>query len=152
MVPNFQYVSVVLFYVVMIATLVLAWAKGGAPERIGAGLVIATVLIQFVFHAFLPPRLATVDMVSLLVDSMMLVGFGWLAIKARRVWPIWATACQLVSVASHSARYFSVEIDPIVYADMKSAPTLLAIIALAIGTIIHDRRLKRFGSDPAWMN
>lgn len=150
--PDLQNFSVWLFYAIMVLAAVVAMAKGGAPERLGCAMILAALLFQFGLYALVPPRFAAVDLVSFPTDLLLLIGFGWLALRAKRMWPLWAAALQLISVTSHIARYIHIEINPMVYAYMKSAPTGLAIIALTIGTIGHMRRVKRFGSDPAWMD
>jgi len=149
--PNLQFLSIALFLVGMALSLSFAIWKGAEPERIGAGVLLAGFLLQIIAYAVFPPRYFDVDAIALLADLIFLAGFGWLAINARRVWPIWAAAFQLLSIMSHFARFVEMDIEPYVYSVMKSLPTGLAIVLLSVGTIMHRRRLARRGSDPSWM-
>ncbi len=114
--------------------------------------MVAGAIFEAVLHIFIPPRFVAIDFAGLSADLFLLGGFGWLALNARRIWPIWAAAFELLSLASHIARTIPVDIEPMAYSIMKSAPTGMAIITLAIGTFAHVRRVGRFGSDPSWMD
>ncbi len=76
-----------------------AFLKGDEPERVWAGAYVlgwfASLLAQDevgVYNSQI--RVLAIDAVMLLV----LIGLVW---KARRVWPTWAAACQLLVVMSH---------------------------------------------------
>lgn len=140
----------VAFFIVLILSVVSALWKGGKPERIGALIILAMAVLQFGFLAVVPRYYRSVDLVSVLVDGVGLVGFGALAVYAHRIWPIWAASLQLLSLASHFSRGVDANVKPLVYVFMKSGPTFLVMIALLLGTILHCRRLRLAGSDRAW--
>lgn len=76
-----------------------AFLKGDEPERIWAGAYIlgwfASLLAQDnVGEYTFKMRMLAIDFTMLLV----LIGLVW---KARRAWPTWAAACQLLVVTSH---------------------------------------------------
>lgn len=76
-----------------------AFLKGDEPERLAAGALIlgwfASLLAQDnVGHYSFKLRLLAIDLAMLAV----LIGLVW---KARRTWPAWAAACQLLVVTSH---------------------------------------------------
>lgn len=150
--PDFEYLSISVFYAALITGLLVALWKGGQPEKFGVLVLVAITVIQLSASALFPPRFDDVDPVALLTDTIALIGFGWIAIHARRVWPIWAAAFQLLSVASHFARYVQLGIEPMVYSILKSGPTGLAIILLIVGTLLHRRRVLKYGKDPSWMD
>ncbi|MBO0749447.1 MAG: hypothetical protein J2O44_03315 [Porphyrobacter sp.] len=141
---------IVVFYLVLILSVVSALWKGGKPERIGALIILAMAVLQFGFLAVVPRYYRTVDLVSVLVDTVGLVGFGALAVYAQRVWPIWAASLQLLSLTSHFSRGVDANVKPLAYVFMKSGPTFLVVIALLLGTIFHRRRLRAHGADRAW--
>jgi hypothetical protein len=144
--------SIALFYIILLGALLLAFAKGGAPERRGALVVLAMASWQYPANFVSPPNFVTTDAISLISDCIGLVGFGLIALNARRLWPIWASAFQLLSISGHFARWVDLAFDPIIYSWMKSLPTAGAILALLIGTLAHIRRRARTGADPSWQD
>lgn len=140
------------YFLILVLSIALALWKGGAPERIGAVVFILMAIVQAVVMQVLPSRFDRVDPDSLVTDLIGFFGFGYLAIEARRIWPIWATSLQVLSLSAHFARWADVAIPPLVYAIMRGAPTFGAAIAILLGTILHLRRLGRHGSDPSWQD
>ena len=73
-------ISGILFGLVVYA---VAWAWGGRPERLGAGLL----LVAFLFSTFSDRwGIATAE------DSVRLLIFGWMCLRFDRWWPLIATA------------------------------------------------------------
>lgn len=140
------------YFLILVLSIGLALWKGGTPERIGAAVFILMALVQAVVMQVLPSRFDRVDPDSLVTDLIGFLGFSYLAIEARRIWPIWATALQVLSLSAHFARWADVAIPPLVYAIMRGAPTFGAAIAILAGTILHLRRRHRHGCDPSWQN
>lgn len=140
--------SLAFFYGTLAFVSLLALWKGGAAERIGVAL-LAIMLLGGLAGQLAGPRFATLDLIALADDLVGFLGFAWIAYYAKRYWPIWAAALQLLSLAGHFARVVETESTPLVYALMKSGPTYLIFIALLIGTIGHWRRKTR-RADHAW--
>jgi hypothetical protein len=97
-----------------------------------------------------PPDFESIYPVALIVDVIATASFGALALYARRAWPIWATALQLLSLTSHFAQGIEPS-HPGIYLTMKSGPTLMVQVVLLLGTLFHRRRLRRYGRVLAWM-
>lgn len=140
------------FFLLMPLSLVLALWKGGAPERYGALVIIAMAVFQRIAILFVPSHFVGVDPASLVSDAIGTIGFGVLAVQARRIWPIWAASLQLLSLSAHFARWAAIGVPPFVYALMRGTPTFVVLTALLLGTVLHMVRLRRRGSDPSWQN
>ncbi len=140
------------FFLLLIVAVSLAFWRGGAPERWGAAIIVAMVLLQVGGESLFPSGFTSVDPLSLMTDVVGTVGFGVLALQARRVWPLWATSLQLLSLSAHFARWADIDIPPIVYAVMRGTPTFLALLAIVVGTILHVSRRRRLGNDPSWQD
>ena len=140
-----------LFYAVLVLAVVSALVQGGAPERLGAAIIVLLLVLQILAAVVRPPRLDTIDPVAVIIDVLGSLSFGALSLYARRAWPIWATAFQILSLNSHFAQGVDPAKHPGIYVVMKSGPTFLVLVALLIGTIFHRRRLRAQGSDAAWM-
>ena len=138
------------FHVLFVLAVIAGYWKGGPPERRGVQVLCAMLVVQLSAHVVLPSRFDGVDAVSLCVDLMGLLGFGWIALSAMRYWPVWAAALQLLSVSAHFARWVDLGLAPLAYAFMRSGPTFLVILVLLAGVVRHRLRLARLGSDPAW--
>lgn len=141
-----------LFLVALLGALLLAFAKGGEVERRGALVLIAMAVWQYSASFVVPPRFVATDDISLIGDVIGLCGFALIALDAKRIWPIWASAFQLLSLSGHFARSVELSFPPIVYAWMRTLPTAGAILALIVGTLWHLWRVKRYGADPSWQD
>lgn len=124
----------------------------GAPERAGALVFVLMAAVQALVMHFFPSHFVRVDPDSLITDLIGFAGFGYLALEARRFWPLWATSLQVLSLSAHFARWADIGIHPMVYAVMRGAPTFGVAIAIFIGTLLHLQRLRRHGCDLSWQN
>ena len=144
--------SIIAFYALFFICILFALARGGGPERSGALAYLGLAAIQVASTLVVRPFYSKVDGVGLLIDSMALIIFGALALSAKRIWPIWAASLQLLALAAHFSRWIELDVEPYVYSLMKSSPTAFALVALTLGTHLHRLRLKRYGTDPDWVN
>lgn len=142
--------AIILFYALLVLSVSAALWKGGAPERTGAAIVITTLALEWVGRAFVPPDFNSIYPVAVIIDAVATASYGALSLYARRAWPIWATALQILSLTSHFAQGIEPS-HPGIYITMKSGPTLAVLVVLLLGTFFHRRRLRQFGRDPAWM-
>jgi hypothetical protein len=131
------------FLVLELAAIAYAWRGGGAPERAGAGILAAMVAVTYIGYAFEPHIFNTVDPIGLTVDLIGLVGFSWLGIVSRRLWPLWAGSLQLLSTGAHFVRELAIPVRSPVYYWMKSVPTVAVILLLIAGTWAYRRRESR---------
>ncbi|WP_260610767.1 hypothetical protein [Sphingomonas sp. IC081] len=129
--------------------------KGGDPERAGAGVL----LVMFMMTWFEGALIQTVGLsqeairtISVAEDLVGLAGFGLIAARARRMWPIVCTAMELLSVLTHLVHYLGMVNRPIVVVFMSQTPTFTATVSLIVGTIIHIRRSQRFGPERDWQD
>ena len=143
--------ALVLFYAFLVLSVISASIKGGPPERWGASIIMLMLAFELGGRAFVPDRLHSVDPLAVVIDGFGTVSFGILALYARRAWPIWATALQILSATSHFAQGVDPAAHPGIYIVMKSGPTFFVLLVLLAGTVAHQRRLQRDGNDPAWM-
>jgi hypothetical protein len=141
--------AIILFYALLVLSVSAAFLKGGMPERTGAAIIVVALALELVGLTIEPPHLHSIDPVAVTIDALVTLSYGALALHARRVWPIWATALQILSLTSHFAQGIEPS-HPGIYITMKSGPTLAVLVVLLLGTVFHWRRLRRFGNDPSW--
>lgn len=130
-------------YAFTVAALAIAWLKGGRAERAGVLLLVGMILFSWISKGIFGARFASVDPLALVEDFIGFAGFTWIGLHARRVWPLCAAALQLLSLGAHFAREVDIEVHPMAYSLMKTVPTLLVCLLVAIGAIGCQRRRRR---------
>src|SRR4026208_77682 len=76
--------------------------RGGPPERIAAKIVIVWILTDIGYHLlFGPSGFEVVDPAHLVIDGAELVAITWLALRANRIWPVWAAAAETRDFSGH---------------------------------------------------
>lgn len=147
-----QIVAVLSFSFSMLIATTVAFLKGSAPEKLGVGIIYTGLLLQVGALRIFPAKFTNVDPVALFVDTFLLISFGYLAINARRVWPLWVTAFQLLCLAAHFARWLQLELDPLAYAITKTTPTIIASVFIAVGAILNSRDRAKGYFRQDWVN
>lgn len=128
----------------------LRW--GAMPERLCASALFFMVFGDRLYHLIVHRKTIywAVDLGHLFIDlvgAAILVG---VALQANRVYPIWASAFQLVSLVSHFTREVSANIRVPVYALMNYVPSYAVLLIVTAGLWNHMRRERRYGPYPAW--
>ncbi|QBX37603.1 hypothetical protein E4M02_00465 [Brevundimonas sp. S30B] len=115
-----------------IAVALFAFLKGDEPERIGAGAYVflwfASLLVQNdsnIYH--LPWSVFALDLIMLLILS----GLTW---KSNRAWPLWATALQLLAVASHLFVMIDLRPSLTAFYTVLNIASYGVLLSIAIGT------------------
>ena len=150
--PDFTHLTITAFYATLLTAVVAALWKGGAPERYGVGVLGLMFVVQIAAYTKIDPILTEVDGVALLSDTIGVIGFTALALNARRWWPMFAAALQILSLTSHLSRLIESDIVFWAYSWMKSMPTAIVVYLIIIGVICHQVKLKRYGFDPDWVD
>ena len=133
-----------------IFALLYALIRGGAPERIAAGIVVAALLLT-VATTLTASRLPNdLDGSLLALDFAMFLLTLLLALRANRIWPIWAAAISALGVALHLITVMNPMVVPAAYGAISAVGTYPILLLLIVGTRNHRRRLKQYGVNPAW--
>ena len=108
-----------------------AFLKGDEPERIWAGAYIlgwfASLLIQDNTGPLAVFSFFAIDLLMLL----FLIGLIW---KARRSWPAWAAACQLIVVMSYIVALTDLQSSAAAVVTVISMAGYGVLVSLAVGT------------------
>ncbi|HMS20214.1 hypothetical protein [uncultured Sphingorhabdus sp.] len=122
-----------LYYIVLVTTVTVAFWRGSQSERWGAVTALAGSLASTL--TALNANWSGLIVQLFVIDLLVLASFWWLAIKSRRYWPYWVTGWQLVAVLVHIQRALFEDILPAPYALMTmylSYPTLLLILFASV--------------------
>lgn len=128
----------------------LRW--GAAPERCCAAVFVAMNLGDRAYHAIAgrDSIYITVDTGHLILDLLAAAVFIGVALRANRMYPLWLSAFQLVSVISHFARGVDGTMADLAYALMNYVPYNVMLLILAAGIGMHARRQRHYGPYPSW--
>ncbi len=141
------------FNYLSLALLILAALRWGAgPERMCMAAMVLMNVGDRAYHAFLGRGTiyASVDIGHLFIDLAAAAIFVGVALRANRVYPLWLSAFQLVSVVSHFAREVNGTFATFAYALMNYGPYYAILAILSGGIWCHARRRRRYGPYPSW--
>ena len=139
-----------IFFGVLLAACFYAILRGGGPERAVAAIMVCGVVATRVTNSALPLRYRSLEWPMLVVDIAVLIGFLAVALKADRRWPQAVTTIHTLSVGAHLVKALNPELIRTVYWMMTNLWVYPQLALLIMGTLRHQRRLRRNGADPSW--
>jgi hypothetical protein len=140
----------VIFDLLLLLSCGYAVWHGGPPERVGAAIYVAGVLLTQLAASGAAGRYASVEAGILVVDAAMLLALLGLALHAERFWPLWVTALHGISTAGHVVKLVAPEVIPWAYAFALAFWSYPMLLLLVLGTWQHRKRLARHGADKSW--
>jgi len=141
------------FNLVTMALLFVAALRWGAgPERICAATVVAMNLGDRAYHLLIGSDTIydTVDTGHLILDLAAAALFIGVALQANRIYPLWLSAFQLVSIVAHFVRRVDEQLTILAYGLLNYAPYYFILLILTGGIWAHARRAKRYGPYRSW--
>jgi hypothetical protein len=138
------------FVSLLAAVCVYSWWKGGGPERIGAAIFAAGSALTHLLLAAPAVRWRSLEHGVLAVDTIGFLAFLLLALCAHRFWPLWVTGLLGVALVGHLAKLFSPGVIPWAYHVILSIWSYPILAIMVCGTWLHQRRVRKFGSDRSW--
>jgi hypothetical protein len=141
---------IAIFLILLLGTCGYALWRGGAPERIVAAAMLAATIGSAIFRSDVDGRFMDVEVGLFVVDVLLLVILFAIVLRADRGWPILVCALHLCTVGAHGVKFIDSEMIRVTYVVMVTAWSWPMVIALAIGTWRHRRRLLANGYDLDW--
>jgi len=139
------------FRLMIAAILVLAFRKGGDPEKLVAAVLASTAALDLVNHAiFGKTAFFSVNPGHVVIDTWAMITLIWVALRANRGWPLWVSAAQIIVVLGHLAKIVDLSLVRYGYFAMTQMPLNIQAIALLLGTVAHMRREVSIGRYHAW--
>lgn len=127
----------IVFLTAFIGALTAALARGGRPERIGAGLLFAAAIISPLAQRQLFEQ---AEIGIAVVDLLLCLSLAWLAQTSDRRWPYFAAAFQFLAVLTHVARLVADPVGGNSYATLAIFWSYPVMASLAAGSLIEARR------------
>jgi hypothetical protein len=140
----------ILFFAVTALVCGYGLIRGGAPERVAAGIVLSGVAASFASVPIGGHRFRALELDILLIDLAMYAAFQQLAFRADRFWTTWVAGFQLSILLVHLAVALMPYVVPYAYSAAMWIWPLAILACMAAGTWRHVRRVKQWGRDPAW--
>lgn len=139
-----------IFATFLLIALAYALWRGGGPERAMAAIAVSIVTWDRALVWSGTYVYQSLDLGYLALDLFGAIATVALAMTAYRFWPMIAAVLHILPLLAHFSRVVDVSMNPAVYLTMQVASSW-CLPALLIGaTWLHQRRLKRDGSDPSW--
>jgi hypothetical protein len=88
--------------ILLAGTALFAALKGGPPERLGVGMIVAAWIGAIVAHELTRP--ASPVLAFLILDGLVTVGFLIVAVRYSSLWLGGAMICQAISFGAHAIR------------------------------------------------
>ena len=126
-------------------------ARGGAPDRAAAAMMLAASVASFATQA--QPFSGSFHKVQVwvfVIDLLLLIGLFVLALVSTRFWPLWLTGLQLLAVIGHLVRAIDASTLPMGYQFLVSFEAYPMLLLVALGAWRHRKRLRRYGADRSW--
>lgn len=137
------------FLALLIGSSLYAAIRGGAPERIAAGSLLAAALLSLDVASPIH-RFHHIERGVLVVDTLLLGLFLWLSHRSTRYWPIWIAGFLGAEIFVHLARAAVPAAFTLEYMDAIALWSWLAQIILMVATGRHRWRLRTQGADASW--
>ena len=149
-----QVVLAVVFDTVAITVLILAFVRGGRPERLGGLINLAGLVASTAFRLIAPSMSWAPGAASILaIDLCVAGGFFWLGATTVRFWPIWAAGFALANLFMSVCGALLPRVSLFAYHTGLGIYAYLALGALALGTLrlVPDAEPHiRHGSRRSW--
>jgi hypothetical protein len=144
-------IDVILVFGISMAVLAVALRRGGSPEKLAAGLVALNICTDLLIRQWVGEwNFSTFSSSRFAIDLGEFSLLFFLAYNANRVWPIFSAAAQLVAVGGSLAVLQGQGGMQAAYWAITQLPLLGQLIALALGTFFHVRRLSVIGPYRDW--
>jgi hypothetical protein len=132
------------YYAIALAVCLLALWKGGPPERFGAGLILAIVILQRVISFILAPSIGhfpPVDpVIRLIGDGVTAVGLLGISLRYASLWLGGAMLLYAAQFTLHSYYFVTHRPNDNFHAAVNNIDFVGIILCLAIGTAVSWRR------------
>ena len=145
-----MWTNVILFNVALLGAAVIACRWGGKPEKLVAITLLAAAIATLAAYSPYPRTFVSVEYGVVLVDLLLLVALGAIALNANRYWPLCITSLHLASTIVHVGKMVDITMNGWAYALLLKFWAYPMVVTLVVATIRHRKRLDLYGIDRPW--
>ena len=128
------------YFLILSATCLFAFVRGGREERIVAATAIAASLLTILLLSPLERRYGHLEWGVMAVDLGVLLVFVALALRSRRFWPLWIAGVQLTTNLAHAIKAINAALLPTVYLVAAQFWVYPILVILFVATLRHPSR------------
>jgi hypothetical protein len=132
----------VIFDIVLLLSCLVAWRRGGTPERAAAALLFSAAALSWLVLGDGKHRFSHAEWGLFGIDFVLAISLVTLALRADRYWPMWLSALQIVSVLMHPAFGLSQNKMAFAYAIASIFWSYPMMLILMVGSMRHYVRVK----------
>ncbi len=121
----------IIFWLLALLSCGFVWLHGEAEGRRAVGLFLAATLLTWAAQT-IDTEWRQTHWPLMAVDTAYLVAAYLFALRSNRYWPLWITAFQLLTVATHFATIIAPDYLPKIYSAIATfwvVPLLLSMVA-----------------------
>jgi hypothetical protein len=133
----------IIYHLILAAICGYALWRGRFDERVTAIVCLAATLATRLALSPLSQRYSSVEVGVLIVDSVTLLAFTFVALRSDRFWPLWVSGLQLTTTLAHFMKAIDSDLFPQAYAAAGrfwGYPILLILAVGAHRTSIRTRQ------------
>ena len=141
-------------YLIALIALVVVWLFGGKPEKAALATLFAMLAVQIgLLNAIGRWQIYNnqVDGVSVVVDTMGVIGLGVIMHYADRLWTIAALSFQALALLGHVVQAFA-ELHGYAYVAYKTWPTMIVLSLVLVGVVERLVRVHLLNKNRDWVN
>ena len=137
------------YYAILFVVCAYAFLRGRADERLAAATcIVATFATNLVYSPV--GSYAGVETGVMIVDSLALLGFMFIALRTDRFWPLWVAGLQLTTLVGHALKAIDPLLIPQVYAAAARFWVYPIFLIIVIGTWRSHQRSRQERDDLAF--
>jgi hypothetical protein len=142
--------NVALYLPLLAASCCYALWRGGPPERVAAGIILAAVAMSALVAGSYRSAFAQRETGIFLVDLAMFGAATLLAVRAERFWPLCMAALLGLGLQLQLLSWAAPESGRQVYKVLHALNAYPVLLLLVAGTRRHRMRLAAAGADTSW--
>ncbi|HWI85999.1 MAG TPA: hypothetical protein VNT42_06725 [Sphingomonas sp.] len=142
------------FVAMLLGAIGYAGIRGGSPERLTAGALVAAALSTRIYAHIRPPNIGLYSSMEIwvaVIDLALFAAVLAIAITSSRFWPMLMASMLGCELFGHLAKSLGPDILPKAYYVTVAFWGYPTVILLAVATWRHQVRLKRYGIDYPWV-
>ncbi len=123
---------VYIYLVASLIALVVAWLKGGHPERMGVVFWLVGWMMALPLNDL---RIGDLRWAVALLDMASFAAFLWLALRNDRWWPLGVSACMILTIVVHAAALLIPEMTALGESSAQLGLGMLSVLMLMAGAL-----------------
>jgi hypothetical protein len=132
----------IIFWLLASLSCGFVWLHGETEGRKAVGLFVIATLLTWVAQS-VDTEWRQTHWPLMAVDTAYLVAAYVFALRSNRYWPLWITAFQLLTVATHLATILAPDYLPKIYSAIATFWAVPLLLSMVAGVYLDHRAFKR---------